>query len=501
MLPLGIFVLLRLPAMVHLPGGQDEQFFSVPGYTVWQCGIPRIPYLPTKNRSTFFENADRCLMTLPPGLFYAQAPFFAIFPAGYPTSRIPLFLGALAVVVLTFAFGIRLGCRPETVWAACIILALSRPLLFTALTARPDLLCVLCGLMSIALLVTGKEFSTKRVALIGVCCGFSGLFHPFALVFCIQIGCFLLVSPGTLKDRAVRILAVSGATLAVLALWLPLILMFPYEFQSQFFSNVLDRAGPGLPARLLWPLDSIRHHAVLLWEFAGPWQLALLAVGLGVATVAFAMDRDVDSNEVTKYRRTMYRRILWLAWTSVYLTATVAGLHPTKGYWLYSTILILLCTARSANRLAIPSRADLANVSKSWPACGLLAMCVLVTLPGAGLKSSWIYLRYWNDPQYHGARFISSVLEDLPRDGLFLADLSYVFDVYLSGRETLLCQEKDQYWGPEPIEYNRLLLAWEGEDAQWAKQYDASLEKRYGSREIIQACFVDCFVPKDSIGP
>ncbi|MCA9047744.1 MAG: hypothetical protein KDA89_03395, partial [Planctomycetaceae bacterium] len=85
-LPVLVFVVLRLPALVHQPGAQDEQYFSVAGLTAATEGIPRIPYYPTRNPATFFDRADQCLMALPPGLFYAQAPFFRVFPAGYPTS-------------------------------------------------------------------------------------------------------------------------------------------------------------------------------------------------------------------------------------------------------------------------------------------------------------------------------------------------------------------------------------------------------------------------------
>lgn len=207
---------MRLPALVHQPGMQDEQWFAVPGLTVLEEGIPRIPYLPTRRRETLFENADVCLMALPPGLFYVQAPFFAIFPAGYATARIPLFLAALVAI-------------------------------------------------------------------------------------------------------------------AVLSLWLPLILAFPDEFRSQFFANVLDRAGPGLPIRLLWPLPSLRHHATLLWEFAGPVQTLMMLGSLLFASMTLWQTR----------RDRFAIGYIALAWSSVYLTATVAGLHPTKGYWMYPFLWLI----------------------------------------------------------------------------------------------------------------------------------------------------------------
>ncbi|MEL7338108.1 MAG: hypothetical protein AAFN70_18085, partial [Planctomycetota bacterium] len=140
-----LYVVLRLPALIHQPGMQDEQWFAVPGYTVWQEGIPRIPYVPTRNRETLFENADVCLMALPPGLFYVQAPFFGLFSAGYPTARLPLFLAALITIGITFWVVRRLGGSLGAATAAAVIMALSRPLLFTGLTARPDLLSAVAG--------------------------------------------------------------------------------------------------------------------------------------------------------------------------------------------------------------------------------------------------------------------------------------------------------------------------------------------------------------------
>ena len=116
-------------------------------------------------------------------------------------------------------------------------------------------------------------------------------------------------------------------------------------------------------------------------------------------------------------------------------------------------------------------------------------------LPGGGLKSSWLYLRHWGDPQYHAGMFIRGVLSELPREGLFLADLSYVFDVYLSGRDTLLCQDRTVHWGDRQILYSHLLLSWEGRNAGWAEQFHAKLDRSFGDRSQPQMCEVDVFVP------
>ncbi|MFO1063030.1 MAG: hypothetical protein U0892_04055 [Pirellulales bacterium] len=68
----------------------------------------------------------------------------------------------------------------------------------------------------------------------------------------------------------------STAAAAMPLLWLPLILMYPDEFFSQFFSNVMERAGPALHWRLIWPFPSFQHHLLKLLELLEPWRLRLV---------------------------------------------------------------------------------------------------------------------------------------------------------------------------------------------------------------------------------
>ena len=491
-LPLAVYVVLRLPILVHAPGGQDEQWFAVPGWTVWNEGVPRIPYLPTRERSTFFENADRCLMALPPALFFLQAPWHAIFPPGYATSRIPLFLGALGAIGVTFAVGRKLGASVRSSTLAATLMAISRPLMFTGLMVRPDLLAALFGWLCLLLLWKSWEpkagtFDARWLAGSGLACGLAGLCHPFALVFAIQAGVAMLVSRPSWR-KTVRNLVVFGLVCgATFALWTPLIYRFPQEFRSQFFSNVLDRAGPGLPSRLIWPWPSLWHHAELLYEFAGPWQLAFFAVGLVLATVAVVKHRD--RREAIGY--------VALLWSSVFLTAVVAGLHPTKGYWVYPCVWILGGFALFVDRWLVRSPAVNRRPTLAFAAVAVITTALM--LPGGGLRSTWLYITHWGDPKYHAPTFIAGVLEQLPEQGLFLADLSYVYDVYLSGRTTLLCQERQLYWGDRELDYTAILLAWEGDDAGWAAQYDAEFVKRFGGRGVPQMCFVDVFVQEDRV--
>ena len=493
--PMLLFVVLRLPTLIHQPGMQDEQWFAVPGLTVWREGIPRIPYVPTRNRATLFENADVCLMALPPGLFYVQAPFFAIFPPGYATARLPLFLAGLATIAIVFWIVRRIGGSVSTACAAALIVSLSRPLLFTGLTTRPDLLCAVAGWLSVIaawqMLRTAPANSGRLAMTSGALSGLAGLFHPFALVFAMQGGLAMLLGTATVMQKAKRAALFIAGNALVISLWIPLIVSYPYEFRSQFFANVLDRAGPGLPARLVWPIPSLIHHARLLYEFAGPLQCLLMASGLVLGTVFFWQQRGISASE--------RKGLIALAWSSVFLTATVAGLHPTKGYWIYPFVWIVAIAVvgidgfinKSVGNAGVTPAPGRASVVRGL----LLAIAILMLLPGAGLRTTWVYLSRWKDPSVYAPAFIEGVLNELPREGVFYADLSYVFDVYLSGRATRLCQEREHYWGDEPIAYTYLLLSWEGEDAGWANQYDGIHVRRIGNREIPQNCFVDLYRP------
>ena len=487
--PVLLYVVLRLPILVHAPGGQDEHWFSVPGWTVWNEGVPRLPYVPTRERSTFFENSDKCMMALPPGLFYMQAPFHALFEPGYPTARMPLFCAALVAIVMTFMVARRLGATVLSSVIVASLMAIGRPLMFTGLMTRPDLLAALFGWISIWFLWRHAETSRfKPLAVSGLACGLAGLCHPFALLFAMQAGIAILFLRSSWLTKIKQWFVFGSTCAAALMMWAPLIMKFPYEFRSQFFSNVVERAGPGLPSRLLWPWPSIAHHARLLYEFAGAQQCGLLSVALVVSSIVIWKRRD----------RTTAVGMIALLWSSVFLTAVVAGLHPTKGYWVYPSLWIL---ASFALTLDAVFASGCCPRGRAVRLAGVVVLSVALTLPGAGLRSTWIYLTNWGSPRYHGRNFIASVLQKLPEEGLFMADLSYVYDVYLSGRETLLCQKRSQYYPDRPIDPVAILLAWEGQDKGWASEYEARRVKRYGSRELPQTCFVDLYVPNGSGQP
>jgi hypothetical protein len=496
-----VFVLLRLPMVLFSSGQMDEQWFAVPGYTVWKEGIPRIPYCPTRRRENFFENADRCLFALPPALHYTQAPFFGLFPAGYPTARIPSFLAGIAGIVLLGVFFPRIVGASFQSGMALILFAMSRPMMFTGITARPDLLCCLCCWGAIACMWHWSErvdpsqnsFSWELLVA-GILCGLGLLYHPFAIVGCLQCGVWAIARSGTWAQRGSRGLMLTLPAIGMTCLWLPLILRFPYEFESQFTSNVLERSGPGLIQRLLWPWPSLWHHARYQWEYHQPIQFIFLTLGGLLGSIALWR-----STEGMKLRPSVRGRFLLLVLSSIYLTATVAGIHPTKGYWVYSSAWMYLLAVvgwtwlmkdclqrfRFARNTSLPR----------WGITAWGAILIAMMLPGTGLTTLVAYARDGAGPKTNATLFAQRLLEELPKDTRCIVDVHFVFDVWLSGRDTLLCQPRERFWGDTIPDYDLLIIGREGLDADAPSDYQATLDQSIGEPSTPADCYVKIYTP------
>lgn len=485
-----IYALTKFPLVMHSPGQMDEQWFAVPGYTMWREGIPRIPYCPTRQRPTFFENADVCLMALPPGLHYVQAPFFALLPAGYPTARMPVFLCGFVLLWVVWLL-IRPVCRNTTVAGISLCaLALCRPLLFTSIVTRPDLLCCCSGLAALWAMWNWHDRDSWRYLLLaGLLCGIGALFHPFAIVFCLQCGVWALIRRGSLWNRLCHASALTLCVVAVLAvLWLPLIVAHPYEFRSQFFANVLDRSGPGLFSRLIWPWPSLAAHWERQWRFNQAPQFFLLVIGVCVATVVWLLNRPSAEQ----------KRYLLLIWSACYLTPASVGVHPTLGYWLFPIAMCYPLLIDGMWRIG-----EMVGVVRYRFVLPTMIAVVLgvVLFQGSGVRTLVAYYRHWGDARYHGGNFIASVLSELPKEGKFMVDVSYVFDVYLSGRDTIMCQSKPQYWPDESLDIQFWMITQEGIDGDWVRDYDAKYWKSFGSRDEPQRCFLEMYLPNATAIP
>jgi hypothetical protein len=477
-----LHTILHFPFVWHAAGQMDEQFFAVPGLTVLREGIPRIPFAPTREIQSFFMYADRCLFALPPALHYVQAPFFAVFTPSYTTARLPLFLGAYLCLWLTWRISLWLFQDGWIAGVAVCSLAVSRPMLFTSITARPDLLCTCCGLAAVW---TAMNLSSARPLvsslLTGAIVGLGALFHPVAIVFGFQMAAVAVYSGRGWFLKIRNGFVFSAAALMVLSLWLPLILAYPAEFEAQFLPNVFNRGGPGLLHRLIWPWRALQTHAFFQWEYNQAIQFVLLGMGLVGATVLWLFRRHE-------------RRIGWfllLAWTAGYLTATCPGSHPTKGYWLYPIAMyypLLVWLLFEVLRTVIGSD----RLRRAWLQPVLAVVLMASLLPGAGIRFVTQYMRHWSDPRYQANRFIAKVLEEYPKDKIFLCDVSYVLDVYLSGRETIVCQAKQQFWGGE-LEYDYMILGSEGFDLEAPSLFDGESIAKHGAAQNAPECFAEVY--------
>ncbi|HEV3023659.1 MAG TPA: glycosyltransferase family 39 protein, partial [Pirellulales bacterium] len=323
------FVVVRGPLMYRQYGGQDEDCYAVPGLTVAREGIPRLPYAPARNHDSYFYRIDEALFCEPPGSFYWQAPFFLVLPAGYGAARAASAVAGLIAVIVVYHLGRRmLGGEAVGLWAAGLY-SVSRLFFFPATTARPDMLCGLFGLA--ALLATWSWHTAPRaraLATAGALVGLGMLTHPFAIVYCLQVGAWVFfASRGWRRLTAPALLV--GCALAAFALWIPLIVAYPELFRVQFFNNIVHPAAPGMAARMLVPWDSLLHHGAQLIEHAQVPQLVLMSAGL-LASTALAL----------AWRKPCAAMLVSLTWSSCFLLSTAAGVRPSKGYWCYPGALL-----------------------------------------------------------------------------------------------------------------------------------------------------------------
>jgi hypothetical protein len=471
------FLAIRLPVVQREPGGLDEHWFAVPGYTVSREGIPRIPYCPERNRDSFFWKADVMLFALPPALHYVQAPFFWLFPPGYSTARLASATAGVAALWLLFGLGRRLIPGYWAAVIACGLFSLSRVFFFPAITSRPDMLCCAFGLGAIeALLAWRSSQRIWQLALAGVCLGLAGLSHPFAMVFALQLGVWTLLTPGPIVQRVQRAALLTAVTLAVFALWLPLILREPEIFRAQFFNNVLSRSEPGASS-IGRVIENFSYQAGRLWDYAGPVQCGLMGLGMlgGLLTAWFSRDPS---------RRTLVA----LTASSVVLLVLLQGRHPTLGYWCYPGGLMFLCLAALIR--------DVSCWRPRWATpvqlC-LAALCALLLAPGAGLRATLTHLRHWNDPAYRPARFVEQVLQTLPADAALTVDPAYVFEVFLRHPRTLLGEETPHYFHAAEFPYDYLLASREALAKDLPRRLNGVRVAQYGNADDPFACVLDVY--------
>lgn len=447
---------LRLPVIYCQPGGQDEEVYAIPGYTVAREGIPRVPYFPSRDPDSVLYKADECLFAEPPASFYWQGLFFLVFPPVYGTARLASLVAGLIAIGLTYELGRRWTGSPAVALLGAGIYSVSRLFYFPAITARPDMLCTVFGLAAV-LLVTEWQARRSRwqLALTGLMLGLGGLTHPFAIAYSIQIGVFVLWQEEGWRRKAVSFVWLVGWSLLPMLLWVPLIVSFPDAARVQIVNNLL-KPGGGLVLRLVWPWRALYHHALLTLDRAGLIQWVLLLAGLVGSTVL-----DLRSGD-SRCRTCCY----WM-WSGIYFLAACAGLHPAQGYWCWPAVFVCLGLARVCRgagrflehgmvwaREETPLRSATGRLRLILPTAVVLAALV----PGSGLRASWVYLTRATDENYNAPRFAQRLLRELPdKEARYTVDFDFALDFHVAGRKTLIAQTLPFYFRAQDYPYDWLV--------------------------------------------
>jgi len=470
------FVAVRLPVVLQSPASQDEEWYGVPGYTVAKEGLPRVPYVRAREQGSVFFGAEQILFAQPPLGFYAQAPFFMLLPAGYAAARMASLVAACVSIVLVSVIGRRLFSDPLIALLAAAFYSLSRLLFFPAVSARPDMLCSMFGLLAIASLLCWQHQPYRAVVAAGVSLGCAGLTHPFALVFAIQIGIWTLARAGSGVERGLRCIALVTATALTFSLWVPLIVQAPDLFRAQFGENILRPAGPGLLARMIMPQASFANQIPQLYERAQPIQFLILAGGVVACLILAAKTRNRSA-----------ALLGLLAVSSSYLLVVCVGIHPIQGFWAYPAAFGWLCVAYGFHA---GGQTFTRTGALNPPVHRAIQVAVYFTvltamIPGSGLRTTATYVRHWNEPTYDARRFVKSILDEVPHDASLTVGREFALDAYGLGREIILACQHPMYFDSTLWPTDYLILGRRDFEAGMLGGYEArgyrlQREQRFG---------------------
>ena len=478
---IGLFLAGRVPVILRQAPAQDEDYFAVPGWTILHEGIPRIPYMPARDPKAAFYKADKVLYALPPLYFYWEALFYLVLGPETSTARLASTAAGMAAVVLLFALARRLfdseaaGC-----WAAGGY-AFSRVVYFPCLMARPDMLCGALGIGAIfATWNWQRSRQTRWVVVAGVLVGAGMLTHPFAVIFVVQTAAWLLVCARDWRQR-VRSIALFGALSgAVFLLWVPLILIEPDAFRSQFFNNVLDRTGPGILSRFIQPGDAFRIQIPLFIEHVGRIQAGLMVAATVVAGVVS-----------WRSRKPSFRTAVFLAVSGVYLHIVCQGTHPTKGYWCYTGALMFVC---AGGVIAAAQTRLVARFGRTGllTALGVLAMGAAL-LPGSGVRTLAAHLRHWSDINYDAPRFTRQLIAQTDPDDQLVVDPAWIFDFHRAGRSSVLALNFKFFFDVTEFDYDQLVAGPTSRRDGVAPAMEAVFARSIGDREEPFACYAELY--------
>ncbi len=481
------FLALRVPVLYHQPGGQDEDCYAVPGLTILETGIPRMPHVPARNTESVYYRSDDALYSEPPLYFYWQALFYAMLPDRYGTARLASAVAGLlaAACLVLLGRGSNITSR-AALWGAGLFI-FSRWFYFPATSARPDILCTLFGFIAIYCMFRWRAVQQIRWLIsAGVAIGLGGLAHPFALVYAVQLAVWGAWSARGWR-RIVDPCVLGGISILVAALWIPLILIYPETFKVQFESQFLGPHSGGLLYRIVMPWESLQYH------FLGPFgmfqHLSLWQAALAIVPAVICL---FCSSQATFPLRT----VCWLGLSSIYVMAVIVGPHhPVMGYWSYSAGLMFLCTGWCIEQVWLWFSAG--DGAKSWQRSGIAwgASLLLVAslIPGSGLRTLYVTVKHWNDVNYRAPDFAVELMKELPSDAIYAVDTQFTLDFIVHDRKTLLAQTFPTFFCVDQCDFDYLIVSRYGIDTEIVSRLPVEFMYARGIKEDLFACYCEVY--------
>ena len=427
------FLAIRMPVMFRTLTGMDEEYYAVPGIAVARDGVPRIPYLPNRDRESVFWQADRVLLAEPPLVFYLQGAMVVLLGENLGALRSASTLMGLVMLLIVYDLGVTwFGSRRAGVLAA-LALSLARGFYFPATIARPDMTAIAFCLAAVWVMARAAEregVSLRTAGFAGMFLGLAFLTHPTAIAGFAQQSLWVLWKGRKGFGWVKPWVAMTTVTGFVGALFFMLLLSYPEEAVSQFGNNILQPGGGHLAGTFLHPLATAAFQMANFVKQITLWQSVLLA-GAGVAAL-FLRTGTASSHFV------------YCLWSTPVFLGVALGRHTSWGYYVY--IVAVLCAG--LGRLADVAIVWLANEGKpargasrlrrTVAAAGVVGAMVLGLLPGAGLRTTYVHLRNWNNLNYDADRFVDRVLEDVPEDAALVVHEEMIIHVWLRRPTTVL---------------------------------------------------------------
>ncbi len=488
------FLALRLPVMLHQPGGQDEDCYAVPGLTILQDGIPRLPHVPARNPESVFYRADQAIYSEPPLYFYYQSLFYAVLPHSYGTARLSAATAGLLAAAVVYGLYRRSGGVPLGGWWAAGLFVFSRWFYFPATSARPDILCALFGLLAIAAMFRWQV--TQRRSWLwwaGASIGAGGLTHPFALVYAFQLAVWGAWASRRWQ-RVANPLILAIAAIAVACLWLPLIAVYPEAFEIQFRNQFLSGHEESLVFRIFMPWHSLWYHwfgPAGMVGHIGLWQTTLVFV----PTIYCALGKSPHGSS--------FRVAAWLALSSIYILCVLVGSHhPVMGYWSYTAALMFLCVGKLIED--VTHAWERKSISPTWkrvvPAAVAVAL-MLSMVPGSGLTTLYVHLKHWRNENYDSPRFAAHLAKRIPEQAVVAVDTQFLVDFVAMDRKALLAQTSPMYFRLDQVPFDYLIVSRYGIDSGIVDRLSVEKVSTHGILDDKFACYAEIYRAVPSPAP